>query len=149
MSLCDYCIPDPPLECPRCDGVLTGWETRNEGSCLCVWQQGIAAPIAQKVNPEIATPLDGRAKYRLPGEFKISWGECSQCGYKFWGDANCTTDHAGVWRMSQFSPAPLVGVLIESDWLQCPECSDAFQLRPPKRLYICPSCDRLVCHPPN
>ena len=144
MSLWDCCIPDPPLECPRCDGILAGWETRNEGSCFLVWQQGVAAPIEQKLDPDVATPLERRAEFRLPFEFTLSWGECSKCGYKFWGDVRGTSDGAGVWRTLQLDPPPLFGAIIESDWLQCPECCDAFPLRPPKHLYICPSCQRLV-----
>jgi len=123
-----------------------GWETRNEGSCFFVWQQGITAPIAQKVDSEIATPLERRAQFRLPSEFTISYGKCQQCGYKFWDNVRCTNDDSGTWRTSRLIPPSVVGIVIDSDWLQCLECCDAFPLRPPKRLYICPSCQRLVHH---
>lgn len=144
MSLRDYCIPDPPLECPRCDGVLTGWETRNEGSCFFVWQQGLAAPIDQRVDFDIAAPPERRVEFRLPPEFTILYGECSRCGYEFRGSALCTTDSLRVWRTLVLAPQPLTGTIVEPGWLQCPECCDAFELRPPKHLYICPSCQRFV-----
>jgi len=145
MSRYDICIPDPPQECPRCDGVLTGWETRNEGSFWFVWQQGIAAPIDQRLDADLAVPPERRQALRLPSEFTVFGSECSRCGYKFFGEARCTTDGSGIWRTMQLVPPPLVGALIAPGWLQCPECCDAFELRPPKHLYICPSCQRLLC----
>jgi hypothetical protein len=137
MSLRDYCIPDPPIECPRCDGILTGWETRNEGSFLFVWRQGIAAPIDHEVDSDFAVNPERLAELRLPHEFTIIFGECSRCGYHYRGDVHCTTDELKVWRTVEFAPPPLEGIFIEPGWLQCPECCDVFELRSPKLLYTC------------
>ena len=147
MGMFDYFIPDPPIECPRCDGFLTGWQGKHSGDIgLFVWQQGKATPLDQKVDPEARASELTLGGMRLAPEFDIYGGECTQCGFKWWDSAwrvHCQTE-AGVWTQTEIIPTPTKADLIGRDWVMCKECLTSWRATGDKGLYLCSSCQRLV-----
>src|ERR1043165_2183508 len=88
MGIFDYFLPEPPIQCPNCEGVLTGWQGRHSGDmALFVWQQGKAAPIDQTVDSEARLDEPSLSLKRLGNGLIIYGGECLQCGFCWWNTA--------------------------------------------------------------
>ncbi|MEW6131276.1 MAG: hypothetical protein AB1757_29875 [Acidobacteriota bacterium] len=156
MGLFDYFIPDPAIECPACDGFLTGWQGKHSGDmCLFVWQQGTVAPIDQKVDAEVKISERALSGMRVEPEFDIYGGECQQCGFKWWDSAwrvRCWTE-GEVWTQTEIVPTPLKGELVAEGWVMCKACLSSWKAIGGKGLYLCRSCQKLVqvenSNPPN
>lgn len=147
MGMIDYFIPDPPIECPYCDGFLTDWQGKHSGDMgLFVWQQGKAAPIDQKIDLEVRASELALRGMRLGPEFDIYGGECTRCGFKWWDSAwrvHCWTK-GGVWTQIEIVPTPMKAELIGAGWVLCKECLNGWKAIGNKGLYLCHSCQRLV-----
>jgi hypothetical protein len=145
MGMYDYYEPDPPMECPKCGGRLSGWQGKDIHSALLVWRQGVAAPVDQRVDPEVRALPERMATFRVSPVFWIYGGECD-CGYKFDGSrfsVRCTAPD-GVWRTVEIEPSPTLARDAEDGWIQCSECSDVWQRVSGRHLYLCPGCGRLA-----
>lgn len=145
MGLYDYYEPDPPIECPKCGGPLSGWQGKDSHPALFVWRQGVAAPVEQRVDLEVRAFPDKMLTLRPSPEFWIYGGAC-QCGYTF-DDArfrvHCTAPD-GVWRTTRLEPPPTPAKAIGDGWLQCSACSDVWRHASGRHLYLCPGCGKLT-----
>ena len=145
MGLFDYYEPNPPIECPKCGGRLTGWQGKDLHPALLVWRQGVAAPIDQRVDPDERALPEKMATFRVSQKFWIYGGEC-ECGYRF-DDSRfrvlCTAPD-GVWRTTEIEPAPTPARDVGGGWIQCSECSDVWQGVAGRHLYLCTGCGRLA-----
>lgn len=145
MGLFDYYEPDPPILCPKCGAPLSGWQGKDVHPALFVWRQGVAAPVDQRVDPDIRALPERMATFRVSPEFWIYGGEC-ECGYRFDDSrfgVRCTAPD-GVWRTAEIDPPPTPAHYTGDGWIQCSECSDVWQRVDGRQLYLCPSCDRLT-----
>ena len=145
MGLFDYYEPDPPIECPKCGGQLSGWQGKDVFPALFVWRQGIAAPVDQRVDPDIRALPERMATLRVSREFWIYGGEC-KCGYCFDNSGfsvRCTAPD-GVWRTTEIEPSPTIAEDVGDGWLRCSECCDVWRSVANRRLYLCPCCGRLT-----
>ena len=96
MGMFDYYVPDPVLQCPVCGSDLREWQGKEGAKAQLIWRQGVAAPVSQRVDDEIAISRPEREKFRLPRQFSI-YSYC--CGNNLPVEAECqTTD--GVWTTS-------------------------------------------------
>jgi hypothetical protein len=94
MSLFDYYQPVPCLHCPACGLPLEGeWQGKDSARAMFVWQQGTAAPIAQRVDDDIRWSEGELSRFRLPPVFEI-YTHC--CGGQFPVQAECKAVD-GVW----------------------------------------------------
>jgi hypothetical protein len=101
MGMFDQYITDPPLSCPVCSAFLRGWQGKDGPNALVVWQQGIAEPLAQLVDPDFMLPDEELAEFRLPEEFTI-YTSC--CHERFFIYAECyATD--GIWTRTELMTA--------------------------------------------
>ena len=145
MGLFDYYEPDPPIDCPKCGGVLKGWQGKDVHPALFVWRQGVAAPIDQRVDDDARATPETMAKRRVSPQFWIYGGECD-CGYEFDDSrfgVRCTTTN-GVWTRWEIDPPPTAANDARDNHLQCAECCDVWNRDPGRRLYLCPGCGRLT-----
>jgi hypothetical protein len=145
MGMFDYYEPDPPIECPKCGGRLSGWQGKDRLPALFVWRQGFAAPIDQRVDAEVRALPERMATFRVSSEFWIYGGEC-ECGYRFDDSrfgVRCTA-HDGVWRTTEIEPPPTPARDVGDGWIQCSECSDVWRRLVGRRLYLCPHCGKLT-----
>lgn len=102
MGMFDEYIPDPPLDCPACGGVLDGWQGKDGPNALMVWQQGIAGPIDQAIEDEDIRLLPEQlATFRLPQEFLI-YTQC--CHEHFFIEAECHTADE-IWMRTELDTA--------------------------------------------
>jgi hypothetical protein len=149
MSLYDYFDPDPPIGChrPGCTGNLLGWQGRHSSlPCLFVWQQGVIAPVDQRVDEEIKAKLEKRSTFRLPINVVIlaAGATCDKCGGFARFDIECTTNSEGLWFATKIGAKIASAKIIEQDWIQCLNCYDAWPKIEGKRLYLCPTCESVV-----
>ena len=145
MGLFDYYEPDPPIECPKCGGHLSGWQGKDVHPALFVWRQGVAAPVDQRVDADVRALPERMATFRVSPEFWIYGGEC-KCGYHFDDSrfsVRCTAPDA-VWRTAEIEPLPTTARDVGDGYLQCSECSDVWPKVESRRLYLCPGCGRLT-----
>jgi hypothetical protein len=145
MGLYDYYKPDPPIECPKCGGQLSGWQGKDGHPALLVWKQGIDAPIDQHGDVSFRVPVERMTTFKVSKEFSIYGGEC-KCGYHF--DSSRFTIRCaaldGIWQTTEIVPAPTPARDAGDGWIQCSECSDVWQKVEGRRLYLCPGCGRLT-----
>lgn len=151
MGLFDYFIPDPAIACPKCStGYLEDWQGKHEENCLFVWQQGVAHPIEQRVDEESRLSDEELSRLRLPLTPPIVayGGECHACGYELPMNlySIILTLDDGIWTGVCFDEPPLMGIPLDSEWLQCPSCMDAFHAGS-RDLYVCEACEKLVLKP--
>jgi hypothetical protein len=145
MGMFDYYEPDPPIECPKCGGRLSGWQGKDRLPALFVWRQGFAAPIDQRVDAEVRALPEKMATFRVSSEFWIYGGEC-ECGYRFDDSrfgVRCTAPD-GVWRTTEIEPPPTPARDVGDGWIQCSKCSDVWRRLVGRRLYLCPHCGKLT-----
>jgi hypothetical protein len=145
MGLYDYYEPDPPIECPKCGGRLSGWQGKGGHPDLFVWRQGIAAPVDQRVDADARASLERMATLGVPPVFWIYGGKCS-CGYEFYDSGfqiRCTAPD-GVWRKTEVDPPPTSARDVGDGWIQCSECSDVWSRVEGRRLYLSSGCGRFT-----
>ena len=79
MALFDYYQPATVTRCPACNRALEEEWQGYDGPCLMfVWRQGIAAPIDQRIDPDIRRGYEEMPSLRLPPTFVIRTHCC--CG---------------------------------------------------------------------
>jgi len=93
MSMFDWYIPEPVLNCPHCGATLDGWQGKDGGCGLLVWRQGNRRPIDQRVDDEIKWSPEELGQFESPSRF-IIYTEC--CSHDFFVEAICTTQDT-VW----------------------------------------------------
>ena len=94
MSLFDYYIPHPALACPICGRRFSEW-IGYDGPCgLMVWQQGLPAPVGQRVSEDARLLPADLASRRLPTMFLIGAERC--CSDRFGVEAIGSAP-GGVW----------------------------------------------------
>lgn len=145
MGMYDYFEPDPPIECPKCGGQLSGWEGKDCQRLLLFWRQGVAAPVDQRGDPQWRASPEKMANFRVSPLFRIYGGECP-CGYKF-DDARFSLRCAapnGIWITTAVEPAPIVAKDTGDRWIQCSACCDVWEAVAGRRLYLCPGCGELT-----
>ena len=149
MSLYDYFEPEPPIQCFKCGGMVEGWTGKPEGSALLAWRQGIPMPIDHKVDSEIRFSTKKMASMRLePTLISIVGGRCKHCDARWYNNFNLLADaRSSIWTDTILDPPPLVGTPIGNDWIQCPQCADAYEMGPNRRWLLCEPCGRLVEKP--
>lgn len=145
MGMFDYYEPSPPIECPKCGQPMTGWQGKDVLPALFVWRQGVAAPIDQRVDPEVRALPERTATFRVSPTFWIYGGEC-ECGYRFDDSrfsVRCTASD-GVWRTTEIEPPPTPCHDVGDGLLQCTNCCEVWPKLENRQLYVCPGCDRLT-----
>ena len=93
MSMFDWYIPEPVLSCPHCGAALDGWQGKDGGCGLFVWQQGTRNPVAQRIDAAIQWSPEESGQFELPSRF-IIYTTC--CSHDFHVEAVCTTQD-GIW----------------------------------------------------
>lgn len=148
MGLSDYFEPFPSIQCPHCGGGMEGWRGKHWGDCrLFVWRQGEIAPIGQKIDLDIRLDNAALASRRLERALiPISGAECARCGAQ-WRDCQFAVSadaRSGTWIRTAIVPEPLIGTILEAEWIQCPQCTDAYAISAEQIWVICEPCGRLV-----
>jgi hypothetical protein len=145
MGLYDEFELDPPFNCPRCSGALTGWSGYYDGAFLFRWRQGRKSPVEHGVDADVRFSPEKLCEIRLPSDFNLIGGECVNCGYELYTSLyhlECHTE-SGVWTTARIQPSPDACRAIGDGWVQCEECLDAWKAPHLKRLQHCPTCDRV------
>jgi len=122
MGLFDYYEPSGPCDCPVCGTHLSEWQGKDGECALFVWRQGIAAPVEQRVDDDIACLPAVREQERLPTKFLIYSYDCD-CPFSI--DAECAAPD-GTWTEMQIVTADTLeqGLMTRKDyrarlrWLQ-------------------------------
>lgn len=81
MGMFDHYEPDPPLNCPKCNARLDGWQGKDGPCALLSWKQGVKYPT-----DDTDFLAKGPARETLPEMFQI-YTSCSNC--KSWVEATC------------------------------------------------------------
>lgn len=68
MGMFDYYEPEPPLSCPKCGNMLTGWQGKDGPSALFVWRQGHRHPVGQRAGENNVSDVTG---FNLPARVSI------------------------------------------------------------------------------
>ncbi len=146
MGMFDLYIPNPTIDCPHCGKALEGWQGKEGGCGLFVWQQGIPHPIDQTCDDEFKISKKDLKNFSLPKVFTIYGGFCPDCGQKDWKgwiqSCNCYCEES-IWCKTELSPSTFKAKIVDSEWAQCTNCFDVFQISENKNLYFCPSCKEL------
>ena len=147
MGLFDWFIPDPPIPCPVCGGELTGWQGKHDENALYVWTQHVPNPVKQDGNPE----FDGgntEGKRLNDGRIEFDYGACRKCGFDSWrADIHMqlvAVIENRVWTRTETDPPARPGRFIDADWLQCPECANAWQIGGQQPFIICRECKTII-----
>jgi hypothetical protein len=94
MGMFDWYRPQPPVNCPICGTVLSGWQGKS-GSCgLFEWVQGHRIPEKQIVDNQFAISDLARQGVILPEDFEL-YTSCGTC--KTWIEAHGWCDD-GIWN---------------------------------------------------
>lgn len=130
MGMFDWFEPEPIVACPRCGEPVDGWQGKQGPCALLVWVQGVARPIAQRVDEDARLDDTQLATFTLPDEFEI-YGECPnghetilrcRCTDGIWTQATLedTVDLARFWfefDVSQVGPPEGEGTTIDGGTL--------------------------------
>lgn len=49
-----------------------------------------------------------------------------------------------MWTDVIFEPPALIGTMLENNWIQCPQCADAYEIAAGRPWVVCEHCERLV-----
>ena len=151
MSLFDYFVPKPPIECPFCGAPTKGWQGKPWGGCaLFVWEQGHLSPVEQRVDDECRISAEQLATRRLERDLiPIYGGECLSCGCVWFDSALSVSADArdGMWTGVVFNPPPLRAAEITQEILQCSGCAEPVDVQPTQSLAYCATCRRLISRP--
>lgn len=90
LGMFDWYEPVPPVLCPTCGAVTSGWQGKDGPNALFVWRQGFAHPVSQRVDDPIE---DERLReFALPAEFQL-WTHCP-AGHELLAEGS---SQRGVW----------------------------------------------------
>ena len=67
----DWFEPSDHFRCPLCADSLDGWQGKDGPCGLFVWREGVAHPVDQRIDEEVALEPDRRAEMALPETFEI------------------------------------------------------------------------------
>lgn len=98
MGLFDWFVPQPPMACPNCGTVLTGWQGKSGPCVLFEWVQGQRSPARQLVDDDAAATSAVRDRSVLPPDFEL-YTTCAVCS--IWVEAlgSCERD---IWNRTDF-----------------------------------------------
>ena len=149
MGVFDYFYPEPPIGCarPECTGRLIDWQGYHAGNCLFRWRQGTISPFDQHASEDCKLDAIRLNAKRLPKNEKIPAvnPRCDRCDARAPFSIECITDADGCWTQTMIvgqNVSP--GHVIETGWVQCASCLDAWTEVANKDVYVCPSCKKAV-----
>lgn len=148
MGMFDYFAPVPSIGChrPGCTGKMVEWQGKYRGNCLFLWKQGELAPLDQRVSDDCKLDPECLSAIRLPENERIpaGWATCDRCEVRALFSIECITDAGGCWMETKVIGQTSAGSVIESGWIQCAKCLDAWPEVEGKEVYVCPSCKCIV-----
>src|SRR4051812_13111685 len=98
MGLFDYFVPTPPVTCPACGAMLTGWQGKSGPCVLFEWVQGQRSPVRQLVDDDAAATPAVRGQAILPPDFEL-YTTCQACSTWVEALGSCEGD---VWNHIDF-----------------------------------------------
>ena len=151
MGLYDHFEPRPPIPCPHCSGKTRGWQGQPaSGGTLLLWRQGESAPLGHQVDEDLRLSDEDLAKRRLEDEsIALVGGRCERCGRNWWDSyfGVLAEIRDGVWHSTRIDPAPKKAVGLADDWVQCPQCTESYEVEAGQELVLCKPCSCLLQRP--
>ncbi len=76
MGMFDWYQPRGLRACPVCGSPLREWQGKDGPCGLLVWEQGQAAPVEQRCDPEWQMDPEALSRVRLPERFVFYSHDC-------------------------------------------------------------------------